>query len=178
MNRKLLSRTELENLIKKDDKSVKLIQKKKTAKTSECWDYFQFILVQNVRQQFVSCNNCKELVIYSSLNGTNTLRSHINVCSNNDKSKVFFQKTVNDYYSISKPLNLTKSTKIKILEACIEFCTLDGCAFNIIRGEGFTNLMQVLVEVSQSTNKSKFEVASILPHPTTVSATKHYMNRF
>ena len=116
--------------------------------------------------------------MYSALNGTNSLRSHVNVCPYNDKAKVVPQKTVDDYYSASKPLKLSKSTKTKILESCTEFCTVDGCAFNIIHGERFTNLVQVLVEVGQSRNKSKFKVADSLPHPTTVSATKRYINEF
>ena len=180
MNNKRLSKTELEDLIKGNDQSVKPVQKMKTAKSSEYWDFFQVIFVHNVRQQFISCNSCKRLVMYSVLilNDTNSLRSHVNICPHDDKAKTVPQKTVDGYYSALKQLKLSKSTKTKILEVRTEFCTVDGCAFNIIHGEGFTNLVQVLVEVGQSTNKSKFKVADSLLHPTTVSANKRYINEF
>ncbi|CAF4480090.1 unnamed protein product [Rotaria socialis] len=76
--------------------------------------------------------------MYSSLNGTNTLRSHVN------------------------------KTKINIIEACAEFCALDGRAFDVMRGVGFQNLVKILVEVGQLTSRSKFEVTDILLHPTTL----------
>ena len=47
MNKKLLSKTRLEKLIKGDDQPVKLVQKKKTAKSSEFRDFFQLIFVRN-----------------------------------------------------------------------------------------------------------------------------------
>ena len=76
----MLSKEQIETLIKDDPLSIKFVQKKKTPKSSACWDSFHLIFAHNVQQQFVSCNTCKELFMYSSLNGTNTLRSHVNVC--------------------------------------------------------------------------------------------------
>ncbi|CAF4341125.1 unnamed protein product [Rotaria socialis] len=61
--------------------------------------------------------------MYSSLNGTNTLRSHVN------------------------PLNVSKKTKTNIIEACTEFFTLNGRAFDVMRGVGFQNLVQILAEL-------------------------------
>ncbi|CAF2112107.1 unnamed protein product [Rotaria magnacalcarata] len=58
--------------------------------------------------------------MYSSLNGTNTLRSHVN------------------------------KTKTNIIEACTEFCAFDGRAFDVIRDVGFQNLVKILVEVGTS----------------------------
>ncbi|CAF4694322.1 unnamed protein product, partial [Rotaria socialis] len=86
--------------------------------------------------------------MHSSLNGTNTLRSHVNVCLKKDTSK---------------------KTKTNIIEACTEFCALDGRAFDVTRGVGFQNLVKILVEVGQLASKSKLEVTDILPHPTTIS---------
>ncbi|CAF4087572.1 unnamed protein product [Rotaria magnacalcarata] len=62
--------------------------------------------------------------MYSSLNGTNTLRSHVN------------------------------KTKTNIIEACTEFCAFDGRAFNVIRDVGFQNLVKILVEVVHSSTET------------------------
>ncbi|CAF4272953.1 unnamed protein product [Rotaria magnacalcarata] len=117
------SKKELQTLIKDDDLSIRFVPKKKNAESSECWNSFHHIFVHNVQQQFVSYNTCKELFMYSSLNGTNTLRSQVN------------------------PLNVSKKTKTNIIEACTEFCTLNGRAFDVMRGVGFQNLVQILAEL-------------------------------
>ncbi|CAM4970168.1 unnamed protein product [Rotaria socialis] len=123
------SKKELQTLIKDDDLSIRFVPKKENAESSECWNSFHHIFVHNVQQQFVSYNTCKELFMYSSLNGTNTLRSHVN------------------------PLNVSKKTKTNIIEACTEFCALDGRAFDVTRGVGFQNLVKILVEISKSISR-------------------------
>ena len=40
MNNKVLSKKDLEKLIKDSDPSMKFVQKKKTSKSSEYWDFF------------------------------------------------------------------------------------------------------------------------------------------
>ena len=50
MNKKLLSKTELDKLIKDDDQSVKLVQKKKTVKSSECRDFFNLFLFTIIKK--------------------------------------------------------------------------------------------------------------------------------
>ena len=50
MNKKLLSKTELEKPIKDDDQSVKLVQKKKTVKSSECRDFFNLFLFTIIKK--------------------------------------------------------------------------------------------------------------------------------
>ncbi|CAF4911362.1 unnamed protein product, partial [Rotaria socialis] len=124
MNSKMPSKKELQTLIKDDDLSIRFVPKKENAESSECWNSFHHIFVHNVQQQFVSYNTCKELFMYSSLNSTNTLRSHVN------------------------PLNVSKKTKTNVIEACTEFFTLNGRAFDVMGGVGFQNIVQILAEVA------------------------------
>ena len=102
MNKKHLTKQELEQLINDNESSIKFVEKKKTSTSSEWWQYFHIIFVNSDRQQYVSCNKSKALLLHSSLNGTNNLRTHANSCSNIDKSKFLCQKTVHDFYSASK----------------------------------------------------------------------------
>ena len=72
----ILTKKELEKLIKDNDQSVKFVQKKKTLGSSEWWQHYHHIHVKGHQQPFVSCNNCKKLLTFTSLNGTNNLKSH------------------------------------------------------------------------------------------------------
>jgi hypothetical protein len=168
MAKKLLSKTQLEKLIEDNDLSLKFVEQKKTSKTSELWNFFHHVYVNNDQQQFVSCNTCKALLSYSSINGTNNLRTHFNSCINKDKAGVVCQKTVHDYYSSSKQSTIPKKIKLSVTRACTELCALDGRAFDVVRGEGFQGLIKVLLDAGQSLNKSQFDIKELIPHPTTV----------
>jgi hypothetical protein len=168
MAKQLLSKTELEKLIEDGDLSLKFVQQKKTSKTSELWNFFHHVYVNNDQQQFVSCNTCKVLLSYSSINGINNLRSHFNSCTNKDKAGLVCQKTVHDYYSSSKQSTISKKIKLSVTRACSEFCALDGRAFDVMRGDGFQGLVKVLLDAGQSLGKSQFDTKELIPHPTTV----------
>jgi hypothetical protein len=43
-------------------------EKKKTANSSELWNSYHQVFVNNVLQEFVLCNSCKSLLAYSSKN--------------------------------------------------------------------------------------------------------------
>src|SRR5579871_3770198 len=86
MNKNILTKKELEKLINNGDPSIKFVEKKKTSRSSEWWNFFHLIFVNDNQQQFVSCNTCKRLLLHSSLNGTNNLRTHFNSCPKKDKS--------------------------------------------------------------------------------------------
>ena len=56
MAKKLLTRKELEKLIDDNHESVTFVQKKKSTNSSQMWENFHQIFVNNDQQQFVSCN--------------------------------------------------------------------------------------------------------------------------
>ena len=47
MSKNLLTGKELEELIRNNDASVIFVEKKKTSKASQCWQFFHLIFVNN-----------------------------------------------------------------------------------------------------------------------------------
>ncbi len=78
MIKNLLPKSEIEKLISDGDSSLGFVEQKKTSKTGELWNLFHHVYVNNNQQRFVSCDTCKVLLSYSSINGTNNLRTHFN----------------------------------------------------------------------------------------------------
>ena len=52
MNKKHLTKREIEQLIKDDDPSIRFVIKKKTSKSSELWNFFHQIFINDHQQQF------------------------------------------------------------------------------------------------------------------------------
>jgi hypothetical protein len=75
MPKKLLAKEEIEKLIESCDPSVKFVERKKANCTSEWWQYYHHLFVNDSQQPFVSCNTCKSLLSFTSVNGTNSLRT-------------------------------------------------------------------------------------------------------
>ena len=175
MNKKHLTKREIEQLIKDDDPSIRFVIKKKTSNSSQLWNFFHQIFINDHQQQFVSCNKCKTLLLRSSSNGTNNLRTHYNSCEKVDKSNSLHQKTVRDFYVSSKQSYVPKGIKSSITEACTEFCVLDGRAFEVTAGDGFRTLAKVLFDAGQTMNRSTIEIEDLLPHPNTVRIIKRFV---
>ena len=170
MAEKLLTKNQLEKLIRDGDASIRFVQKKLTSKSSEWWQHFHLIHVNNQQQQYVSCNFCKKLLIFTSTNGTNNLRSHFGSCPERkcDQSPIH-QQTIKEFYGSGKRSSVPKRVKKNIVQTCVEFCALDGRAFDLISGDGFRKLAKVLFDAGVSIQKSSIEVDDLLPHPTTVT---------
>ncbi len=60
------------------------------------------------------------------------------------------------------------SIKDRIVEACVEFCALDGKPFETVTSEGFVNLAKQLMNAGALIGTG-FNINDILPHSTTVS---------
>ena len=99
MTATLLTRKEIENLIHENHESVKFVQKKRTQNSSELWEHFHQVFVNNVQQQFVTCNECKTLLAFTSVNGTNNLKTHLKSCSTiKTKPNDLNQTTVHEFF--------------------------------------------------------------------------------
>ncbi|CAF1935922.1 unnamed protein product [Rotaria magnacalcarata] len=79
------------------------------------------------------------------------------------------QPTVRDFYSSSKTTPIPSKLKLRVTQACTEFCAVDGRAFDVITDDGFQNLAKVLFDAGRSLYKSSIEIKELLPHSTTVS---------
>ncbi|CAF4642961.1 unnamed protein product, partial [Rotaria sp. Silwood2] len=50
-----------------------------------------------------------------------------------------------------------------------DFCALGTRAFDVVKGDGFKNLVKTLFSVGRGTNRSSIEIIDLLPHPTTIN---------
>ncbi|CAF4965380.1 unnamed protein product, partial [Rotaria sp. Silwood1] len=64
---------------------------------------------------------------------------------------------------------IPKQLKLRVTQACTEFCATDSRAFNLITSDGFQNLANVLFDAGRSMYKSSIQIKDLLPHPTTTS---------
>ena len=85
-----------------------------------------------------------------------------------DKSMDCRQQAVRGFYSSSKTTPIPSKLKLRVTQACTEFCAVDGRAFDVITDDGFQNLAKVLFDASHSLYKSSIEIKELLPHSTTV----------
>jgi hypothetical protein len=172
MTKKFLTRNELEKLIREKHESIRFVQKKKTTNSSQMWEHFHQIFVNNEQQQFASCNECKNLLAFTSANGTNNLKCHLKACTKTEIiSDDLNQTTVHEFFSSSKKIKIPERLKSSVAQACAEFSALDGRAFETMKGEGFQNLAQILFDTGRSYATSSIQIKDITPHPTTVRKT-------
>ena len=111
MTATFFTRKELEKLIDENHESVRFVNRKKTTNSSQMWEHSHQIFINNIQQQFVSCNECKAILTYTSSSGTNNLKTHLMSCSQR-KTNDLNQTTVHDYYLSSKGIKIP--TKIKL----------------------------------------------------------------
>ena len=109
------------------------------------------------------------MLAFTSANGTNNLKSHIQSCAKaKGEANVLNQATVHQFYSSSKKINVPARVKSSIAQACVECSALDGRAFETIAGTGLQNLAQALFNAGRLCSTSSKQIKDILPHPTTV----------
>ncbi|CAM4944371.1 unnamed protein product, partial [Rotaria socialis] len=69
-------------LIKSNDASV-TFDKPTTTTTSLIWRNFNCIYVDNRKQNFVSCDTCKDILHHKSIDGTSSMMKHFRSCEKN-----------------------------------------------------------------------------------------------
>jgi len=76
---KLLTRAQLELLLKSNDKSIKLKKVEQTEHGSSFWPKFSLVLVNDIIQDFVLCDKCRSIITYKSSTGTGGLKKPFNI---------------------------------------------------------------------------------------------------
>ena len=76
----MLTKKEIEQLIEKKNSSLKIVKPTVTPKSSAVWNNFSCIYVNDIKQEYVICNQCEDLLIYKPSSGTNSLSKHIRSC--------------------------------------------------------------------------------------------------
>jgi hypothetical protein len=169
VNKQTFSKHDYQNLVVTNDPSISLI-KPSTAR-SELWSKFSQLYHLNIAQNYIVCNLCRVVLKWSSESGTRVMKNHN--CENKSTSKTSTssttpsrQRTISSYMPPT-PDNYS-SIKDRIVEACAEFCAVDGKPFETVAGEGFINLAKQLMNAGALIGTG-FSVNDLLPHSTTVS---------
>ncbi|CAF4651150.1 unnamed protein product [Rotaria sp. Silwood1] len=120
-------------------------------------------------EPFVQCNICKQILSYEPKNGTNSLSQHVHKClKKTTTSKT--TKSIQKY--LKKDPSVSLEDKQKITIACATFCAFDMQSFNTVKGDGFQQLCQTLIELGYKFGELKAAVPSatfVLPDPTNIS---------
>ncbi|CAM4921723.1 unnamed protein product [Rotaria socialis] len=155
-------------LIKSNDASVTFAEP--TTAASLVWRNFSCIYVDNQKQNFVSCDTCKDILHHKSIDGTSSMMKHFRSCEKNSINNNNESLTINEYFSSLKTRSVPTRSKKKVLNATVELVAMDNRAFELVGGNGFINLAQTIFDVGQELSKSQnINVSDLLPHPTTVS---------
>jgi HSP90 family molecular chaperone len=168
---KLLTRAQLELLLKSNDKSIKLKKVEQTEHGSSFWPKFSLVLVNDIIQDFVLCDKCRSIITYKSSTGTGGLKKHLISCEKHAlSSSNTTQSTITTYYSNMKPSILPEKLKKEITNAYVDFIALDSRPFEIACDIGFKQFLQAVYNAGKSSsNTQSIEISDFLPHPTTVS---------
>ena len=73
------TKSEIEKLVSIKDQSLSFV--KSSCAKSSCWDKYCEILISDIRQGFVLCNECRSLLTLTPPNGTNIMKKHSLRCS-------------------------------------------------------------------------------------------------
>lgn len=167
MSSKLLSRDELELLIRRNSASVTLKEVEQTDKTSPLWAQFNRILVDNILQNFVVCIECRKVVAYRSATGTGGLIKHSKSCRK-QLSCESTQSKMTSFYDTKHRIT-PENVKKQVTDACASFVLLNSRPFKIVSDIGLCQLLETVYNAGKySTNLNYLNFSDVLPHPTTV----------
>ena len=126
--------------------------------------------MKDIKQEYVICNVCEDLLIYKPSSGTNSLSKHTCFCRETKVAVSGSQTSITQLYATSKNAPIVpRRLKQEIQAACVEFIALDCRPFSIIDGISFENLAQKIFSVGRWSAVSRHTlIGDLLPHPTTV----------
>jgi hypothetical protein len=163
-----LPKEEITQLIKSHDARL-TFAKPKTA-SSKVWLTFSYVHIDNQKQDFVSCDTCKEVLHHKSIDGTSSMTKHQKICDAAMKNIHNSSLSIKEYFRPKITQPIPKKLKEKITNATVEFVSLDNRAFELVCGDGFIHLAQTIFDVGQDLYKLHgIDVSDLMPNPTTVS---------
>ncbi len=170
MDNPLLTKQNIIKLIRNNDSCISFLKPKAlSSEVSQVWSSFSYVYFKNYKQNFVSCDNCKDILHHTPSNGTSSMTKHKKSCTkvvtNNGE-----HRSIKEYFGTTTSQSIPRRIKEKITTACTEFTILDNRPFQLICGDGFINLAEAIFDVGKNiSNLSKFNIVDLLPNPTTVS---------
>lgn len=129
--------------------------------------------MDNIKQEYVICNECESLVTHKPSYGTNSLSKHIRSCVSMKPTSSSTQATINQFYKSSKEKPaIPNRIKQEIIAACTEFTVPDCRPFKTVNGIGFKNLAQKIFNAGRCLPMSRqINMKTLIPHSTTVKKT-------
>jgi hypothetical protein len=157
----------VENLVKKNDKCLSFA--KPPCAKSAYWDKYQEVLINNVRQRCIICNDCRSILTWIASNGTGVMKKHSTGCSKGKEPPPEIQPRITSSFKENSQVtpNQLRFFKNKILCGAVEMCVLDGRPFNITHGKGFEQFSKQIFDAGKYFGKM-IDVKQLLPHRTTV----------
>lgn len=132
--------------------------------TATWWSNFQRVQDQDENFiPYVQCVHCRQVLAYDSRStGTRSISYHARSCkkpsgTNQDIARMFRNNS-----------SVPSETKKSFIDACVKFCSTDMRPFEIVKGEGFANLCQTLLDIGRR-SATPIESTELIPDPTTVS---------
>lgn len=113
---------------------------------------------------YVQCSKCKVLLKYDSKKtGTSSLSRHIALCGHSATTTTQQQQPMSKFMAQKVPLK----TKQAVTEKCVYMCAKDIRPFYVVKGDGFVELAQELINVGAT--YGRVAASSVLPSPNTVA---------
>ena len=143
-----------------------------SSSNSEFWSILLRIRSSNdtgTFEPFVQCSLCDQVLSYDSKNGTRSLSHHAQSCS---KKTAASKSTLSIEKYMKKNVIISPEDKQMITLACSKYCAFDMRSFNSVKGDGFRQLCQELINVGYKYGGLKAQIPSaesILPDPTNIS---------
>jgi len=170
MDTSSLTKENIIQLIKNYDGSLTFVKPKKVSSSSSVWSSFSYVYVSNRKQDFVSCDKCKDVLQHRSIDGTSSMIKHIKSCTKTNKNASSAVLSIKEYLRPITSQPIPRKFKEKITDATVEFVASDNRAFELISGVGFIGLAQAIFDVGQNLSKTpNGNISNLLPNPTTVS---------
>ncbi|CAF2973046.1 unnamed protein product [Rotaria sp. Silwood2] len=171
-NKSQLNKKDIEVLVQQNDPSISYTKPEETSTMSNYWSEFSQIYVNNLKQNFIICDNCKSILVYKSSTGSGCMQVLSRSCQSKKENfnPVSHQQKINHYYKSNGEKKIPKQVKNAMTSCYIEFVVQDGRAFRLGQDEGFISLAKQLFNAGRvMSSSSHIAVEELLPDPTTVS---------
>lgn len=134
-------------------------------KRADCWKKFGYPVFQNDQlTDFVVCKDCFTVYSYDSKQGNKTMINH--VCKSTLKCADTKKQSILQF---NKKKQLSTAACKKINESVVKFAAQDMRPIFMVRGEGFLQFAQTLVDIAAV--HGRFDVHSVIAHRTTLITT-------
>jgi hypothetical protein len=170
MDTSSLTKENIIQLIKNHDGSLTFVKPKKLSSSSSVWSSFSYVYFSNRKQDFVSCDQCKDILQHRSIDGTSSMMKHIKSSTKTKKNAPSAVRSIQEYLRSTTSQPIPRKFKEKITDVTVEFVASDNRAFELISGVRLIGLAHAIFDVGQNLSKTpNVNISNLLPNPTTIS---------